>query len=202
MKNTPTVESLNTQIAYMMSIMKGTKNFKIRDYIVKGISFMANEIEKGDIPSAIDAGEEILRAGRGFLSTFYHNSVLPPMKDGKDVVPPFSVEVLSRQEAGFDRDVVEKLEELRAKFEKAVVEENNICFSRRMEAYNAMREGIATADAKQKQLDRTRFETERQRLLTQGVLSKSAPRNASPVRLEMIQARVKGATELRALIGK
>lgn len=168
---------------------------------------MAAFVTEGNIDSAIKAGIEVLGAGRGVLRAFLRNSVLDQaeMPNRPAKTARFTLEIRQRvdhRDGPYDGDIIARLEKMREVLEKAVVAETGVVFTERVTAYNAMNDALRSADEKQKQLDRTRLETMRQKVKTADVLKSRPGQKTKPTmqRTATIAQREEEAQEILAFL--
>ncbi|MBA3732880.1 hypothetical protein H0W91_00715 [Patescibacteria group bacterium] len=209
-----TFGDVKTQVVELAGMMKTVSGFRLPDAFQEGLKIMASFVKDGKLNEATKAGKSCLETGRGILRAFLRNSVLDqeerPGKPAK--VARFNVDIKRRasdQDGAYDGDIIARLEKFRGTLEEAVKTETNGVFIQRVSAYNAMVEALKGADVQQKQLDRTRLETQRQKMKTTELLDKR-PASTKPVNVRVenilakeveVQKRANEAKELLDLIG-
>ena len=195
--NTPTLDSVKTQIVDLVKVMKSVQGFRVSEVIAEGLQSMARAIDSGEDGYAIKVGIETLKAGRNILGSFLRHSVVDRKMEGDQIrEAKFNRELgIRREEEGYDPDIMERLESCRTELEKAVMVETSGTFAQRVALYNAMCKALWEADVAQEKRDKVRQEVARQKRLTRETIQGGTERRG-----QILAARRREADQILALI--
>ncbi len=187
-KSKATIEAIQKQVAYLLKVVGEVKEFTLNSRVVGTLRLMDEAVQAGKVDDAARIGIDALKAGRAMFGAFIHNAVVDGMMGEKvERASRFSTALEKRRAAGFDLDLIARLESMGQGLRDAVTKEKGACFDLRVKAYNELAEAFVAVDTENERRERVRKAISAQAELTRMVVA--ATSSGTVVRNRVISDR-------------